>query len=469
MPRKRSGMVGTAVVAPQLRGWLKAACVSDRSVYLLIGSMLFFSATSHEVVQYPDSGGYLAWGSGSFGKFSLTGESIRAWPTMLIFLGGPTLGVALQYSVYAFACAEFCKSLKRLVSPPWQVPIVSLALLFLLARNSIQWQSIVLSEGLTNSLTVLAVAYAIRFADEVRVRHFAIAVAAAGLAFVNRPTQAPLLALVGAFGVVILLKRSEIRSAAAMLALVLISVFYGLALNANINDHWAEGASGFTRSSVNFSFLTASGARDSRPDQLFSALRADPDVPRCITSIRADMDDGPFAFQNDLAATCPRDVAWINDSFQRWYLSYLIRNPGYIFFTAAQSLGVTGASWTDYAEPWSPVPPAIEYLFTGIRSFPALFPAMAIWFVASALGLVMAVRHNRRVSRIIKGHPRQIALAIIVFVASAGSIVLANLQMNIEMTRIGKGGATGVFLAYLLFGTGLISAVGRSKESESIS
>lgn len=235
-----------------------------------------------------------------------------------------------------------------------------------------------------------------------------------------------------------------------------VALTYAVGVNAAISSHWAASESNFTaasgieRTSVGYFFLTATGigdARDERADRLYEALANDPNIPPCVTGSRPVWEECVHCSIPRFAETCPVGVRWVNEEFQAWYIRFLLREPRYSLGLAGDALWQGAQQEVRYATPWSPVPPVVEKVFTGVR-----FP-MTIGTLGPALfiGSVAALRRLRRAHDEFGTESRIVDVGLLaILMASALSVLLANFQMNMEVGRISQPGVLGVFLAVIL-------------------
>lgn len=445
--------------ASQSREGLKraGALVTNR---WFLASVLLCVAISSPVRMFPDSGGYLTSGEGAFGQFSLTGKGIRAWPTVLLFRLGPTVGVGLQYAIYFVVVALLLQVVARLTSGRIRTCLLVGLMLLLLNRNTVQWHSIVLSESLTLSLTLLSVALLFSFVlYQPKFVNGALSITIAGLMLVNRPTMIPLFLLISVAIPLVLVRRGSRLTALITGLLAVATLSYATFVNHNIDNFWSQGSSGFTRSSVSFVFLTAEDipahplaprARQWPSDVLFSALAEDAGVPPCLTSIRSSWIDCPYCFQQEIADSCPRDVVWINEEFSTWYAKFLVSRPDRTMLMSALSLGFDASKESRYAFPWSPVPPLIEKMFTGAK-YPIPIPPLPLWF--GAVMVVLAKRSAARRSRHaagIAGDRGRLAIVWLTLVASTLSVMIPTVVLPAELDRTASSAMVGIYASLLL-------------------
>lgn len=409
---------------------------------------------------FPDSGGYLTTGADAFGQFSFTGKGIRAWPTVLLFRLGPTVGVGLQYAIYFVAVALLLQVVTRLTSGRVRTCLLIGFMFLLLNRNTVQWHSIVLSESLTLSLMLLSVALLFSFVlCQPKFANGVLSITIAGLMLVNRPTMIPLFVLISVSIPLVLVRRGRRLTALITGLLAVATLSYATFVNHNIDNFWSQGSSGFTRSSVSFVFLTADdipgppilpGARQWPSDVVFFELAEDAGVPPCLTSIRSSWIDCPYCFQQEIADSCPRDVVWINAEFSSWYAKLLVSRPDRTIWMSALSLGFDAAEGSRYAFPWSPVPPVIEKMFTGVR-YPIPIPPQALWFGAVILALRKraAVRYSRPAAGL-AGDRGRLAIVWLTLVASTLSVMIPAVVLPAEVGRTASSAMVGIYVSLLL-------------------
>jgi len=432
-----------------------------RGLPFVVVAVGVFALVSSPVIFRPDSRGYLLRGDTPFGEaygsLSFFGDALRPWPTVLVFVAGPTIGVIAQYALYVTAVLLFCRVARRVSLPRAGTFALIASLALLLNRNSIQWLSIVHSEAVTAVLTIVTIAAVLLFLlPDGKPWLAVLAVSAAGLSVVNRPTQLPLFLVAAILVAVESGRRQRIRQTVSILILAGVALIYAVGVNAAISSHWAASESNFTaasgveRTSVGYFFLTATGigdARDSRSDRLYEALVNDPSVPPCVTEARPVWEECVHCSIPRFADSCPIGVAWVNDDFQAWYARFLLQDPTYSLSLAADALWQSAQQEVRYADPWSPVPPLVEKVFTGVR-FPVTIGTLG---PAALIGAVVALARLRRprVGSIRESRTLDIAL-LAVLAASLVSILLANFQMNMEVGRISQPGVLGTFLAVIL-------------------
>lgn len=426
-----------------------------------VAAVGMFALLSSPVTFRPDSRGYLLRGETPFGEtygsLSFFGDALRPWPTVLVFVAGPTIGVIAQYVLYFTAVLLFCRAVRRVSSPRAATIALIASLALLLNRNSIQWLSIVHSEAVTAVLTIVTIAAVLLFlCPDGQLWLAVLAVTAAGLAVVNRPTQLPLFLVVAILVVVESGRRRQIRQTLSIFVLAGVALLYAVGVNAAISSHWAASESNFTaasgveRTSVGYFFLTATGigdARDSRSDRLYEALVNDLSVPPCVTESRPVWEECVHCSIPRFADTCPIGVEWVNEDFQAWYARFLLQEPKYSLSLTADALWQSAQQEVRYATPWSPVPPVVEKVFTGVR-FPVTIGTLG---PAALIGTVVTIARLRRPRDGSARANRIVDIALLAILgASLMSILLANFQMNMEVGRISQPGVLGTFLAVIL-------------------
>ena len=433
----------------------------DQIWAIAISVALVAALTSSAPTSSPDSGSYLLSGPGSFGQFSFTGQSLRPWPSVLPFLLGPHIGITFQYILYGFACFLFLISLRSISTSP-RIHLLQLAaFVFLLSRNNLQWQSSVLSEGCIHSLTILSISSTVLFfANEEQFRWAFLACVSSSVLMLVRPSSLPLaIALILACILKVAITRKGV-AAFVLLATSFSLTMYSFTVGDQTNDYWKDvpevSSYGATRLGMHFGYLTAEGRHDAleiasqlrRSNHLFETLESDPNVPSCLTTIRAEY-GCPHCLSKRLEeAGCSAGIAWANERFLGWYARFLASNPGYVLDTAIWAIGWQSSFRMGGHTPWSPVPEIVERLTTGFAS-PFPFPIIGFWYAAVLYLLVKRI-FCADSARTRWDLTRRALLPLIIWCGSAFSIVFSALLMNFDVGRISRFGGISSVMAVIL-------------------
>lgn len=426
-------------------------------------ALLLLIAASAPIRFFPDSGGYLLHGEMAFGKLSFSGDAIRAWPTVLVFSLGVRVGVVIQYLIYGIAVVTFTRSIRALTYGWQRIALTFLTIGFLLSRPMMQWHAAVLSESLTLSLVILSLSFFVRFVILRSGHLLGLACIASSLVMaLNRPTLVPLFVLLSGCVVMECIRRKRYLIAALKILLTFSFSIYLASANQAISTSWSAGG-GFANTSFMFAYMTAdygsladqidgsslsqrirSSVRSEASDELFEAFSGDPDVPSCLTNVRSDP-SCKYCHGEVIVESCPRDVSWLNNNFSAWYARFLVEHPTRTLKLSALAL-FDGAQFAQYAFPWSPVPPALEKVFTGFE-FPLPFPALAVWIFMVPV-FQMWIRRNKVDSDGFEkpGEQGSWWIMLIVLLGSLAGVILPGLMIGFDLGRLSSAGVASCYL-----------------------
>jgi hypothetical protein len=200
----------------------------------------------------PDSGGYLVGNtSTSWGNISFTGESSRAWPTLLFYSITNSLDskIFLQTVLYLIAVSFFLLVTVARNRNTLSVVTTLLICILFLSNNTFQWNAAILAESTTLSFTLIGLTFYILTA--IRTHHSAIFLVSGtfflALASLVR-AQLLISMIIIVFGLVIL-KKNKVLSYVGIFT-VLVTFGYVSYVNTNINETWGTGSSQATRNTV---------------------------------------------------------------------------------------------------------------------------------------------------------------------------------------------------------------------------
>jgi hypothetical protein len=379
----------------------------------------------------PDSGGYLVGNtSTSWGNISFTGESSRAWPTLLFYSITNSLDskIFLQTVLYLFAVSFFLLVTVARNRNTLSVVTTLLICILFLSNNTFQWNAAILAESTTLSFTLIGLTFYILTA--IRTDHSAIFLVSGtfflALASLVR-AQLLISMVIIVFGLVIL-KKNKVLSYVGIFT-VLVTFGYVSYVNTNINETWGTGSSQATRNTVSYYFLTATETKnDSLTTRLFQSLP--PDAPQCLKSEESRAPfvsaPGPYVFQSQQYLRCALGVQWLNENFFSFYSKFLLQNPIQIFESSRTYLP-DSISAIKYAEVKGPIPSWIEDFWkTGSNGGVDTTPFYS-WIFLSMFRILSQVR---------KGGDIRLFTLSSIWLGMFISLVVTYLFMNAETSRI---------------------------------
>jgi hypothetical protein len=281
-------------------------------------------------VDAPDAAGYRV-PKDNFLNFSLTsldGHSIRPW--------GVTIWMALWPSDRGILIAQVALSIVAWVALAVTVAdgienrvarrvVAFLVLLVSCTGQVIAWDANMLSESVSVSTGVLALAAIIRFTRQPSWPRAGLVVLAALWFSMTRPNIFPvLLAWALALVVVGLLRRQVVLWGAVAGALVLTSL-YAYVYNVRSDDTWREKM-GVTRTTIAYAYPIAANNPVAK-DVLADVRKSD--APRCMIPATPSQvsSKGTTRWVHKTAAVCPGMDAWATENWTRWWASWLIHHP----------------------------------------------------------------------------------------------------------------------------------------------
>ncbi|MFM9150509.1 MAG: hypothetical protein ACKORA_08615, partial [Solirubrobacterales bacterium] len=420
---------------------------------------------------------------------SLSGNSIRAWPSVLLFSLLPTNGLralvqVLLYGgawslVVLFIISRYSGAIRALVGSA--VVVLSLTPLFF------EWNITLLAESLTISFLVGATGLVLlSLITESSSRRFYLVMGATLLVCLAGINRLPafifflpiFFLLIDGFRSDATGRRKWVIGGGVAVLLLLYPLWY----NARTDDWWSRGhvwwASGFpervaenadgepeglTRSAWNFVILSsenASGGANEFSDTLFDSVLEE--TGPCITryrgrllastsgvaaklldtGVRTDVSTAknPFDQIKRVAEECPGAAAWLNENFSSYYLGFLLSHPR----LTTQHLLWTFRSITlsDGVNPVDTVLPVpVQQLVQGSQTENSLNTPLNAWLVVALL-LMVAVLVLR-----IPNRSRVWTLAWLTAATALGSTAISNLMIAYDLDRITSPSVAVLFVS----------------------
>lgn len=448
---------------------------------LWIGAL--YSLFRSNVVFQPDTPSFF------WSDVSLSGKSIRAWPSVLLFSVLPTNGLRglVQVLIYGgawslvvvFIVSHYRGSIRALAGSA--VVVLSLAPLFF------EWNITLLAESLTISFLVAAAGLIfLSLITESSSGRFYLVLGGAllvCLASVNRLTA--FIFFVPIFFLLIDGFRSDVAGRRKWViggGVAILLLLYPLWYNARTDDWWSRGhvwwapgfpervaedaegkPEGLTRSAWNFVILSsenASGGGNEFSNTLFDSVTEE--TGPCITRYRGKLltsnegvagkllDTGvrivpkssrnPFDQIRRIAEDCPGAAAWLNENFSTYYLGFLVSHPR----LTTQHLLWTFRSITQ-SDGFNPVdtilPLPVQQLVEGSQAVNSLNSPLSAWLIVALL-LVASVVLLR-----VRDRSRVWTLAWITVLTALGSIAATNLLVPLDLDRIASPSVAILFVS----------------------
>jgi hypothetical protein len=409
---------------------------------------------------FPDSPGYFSEPPKLEGYFSLTGNSLRAWPSVLLFwvFDSNFQRTFIQSLLYAASWSLLLLAFTNDKSVKYKLFTSIPLILFAISPLALQWNMMLLAESLSISLIVFSIA-AIRFAisfkkkDGIKILKLNLYWLLSGtltlsIAAVNRPSLLPMLIIPIYLWFISVKQKLHTLNWNLFGALVLLAcLIYPITYNTTTNNYWSNENGRVSRTSLNFILNTAKDG----PAPNWANAQWDyviKKAPKCITEgpyyLRASAIPGdPMGawYVADLITYyCPEGTLWLNQNFTYEYLNFIFDNPkpAVVYFS---KLGTQIAEPTGYVFN-SILPKWLDGLFQNSSLKRGISPVI-IWLGASAIAfLIISLRSKwRQINE---------QFAFLIFLGGALSISLTLLMISTESTRIAIPATTALYIGTIL-------------------
>jgi len=310
------------------RPWIGDPVV--RAMVLVYPLVRLLGVIAAAPVNAPDADGYRVPNDNflNFSLVSLDGHSIRPWGvTIWMALWPSNRGILLgQVALSVVAWAALAVTVAKGIEHPVFRRVMAFVLLLLSCTAQVTaWDANMLSESVSVSTGVLALAAVIRFTRQPSWTRAGVLVLAALWFAMTRPNVfTVLLAWAVAMVVVGVLRRQIVLWGAVAGALVLTSL-YAYVYNVRSDDTW-RAVMGVTRTTIAYAYPIASN--NPVAEDVLADVRAS-DAPRCmIPATPGDVSrHGTTRWVHRTAETCPGMDAWATDNWTRWWAGWLLHHP----------------------------------------------------------------------------------------------------------------------------------------------
>jgi hypothetical protein len=300
-------------------------------------------------------------------NLSFTGQALRRWPIVLVntFLGNDSLQILAQSIFSILAWSILVITLGKIT----RVSAYSLILITTLSASPqvVSWNSIHLSESYAISSGILTLCFLILYE---RKKSFPIFMAIClSLFFFLNTKPSNYLAFLAICSFMVLLKssRSALRSLeinwvkTSILGLVIL--YSGiLAINQSTSDLQTDGHG----ESYSAAQAVAVISNVNPLANVVSQSLTKTGNIKCLTQFS---DQTPEEVTNSLKNECHTDEKWLTEDFQKWYISFIVRNPEYVFKTIATGFTAGNSPYTLYGGSISILPDPVTSLFFGERNY----------------------------------------------------------------------------------------------------
>lgn len=399
----------------------------------------------------PDTNGYrlpTQTGWFEFDLVSFSGHSTRPWPLTVLYGIGPNDAsrVLLQFAVATAAWGLLLLAIGTRTR--WHGGAAAVTMALALSPGVSNWDAVLLGESILTSATAAAVAGVLLVLRGHRVSGLGLAAGAAAFLVICRPVFAPLALLLALVAVIPLARERRARFVAVSVAAVMVlTVAYAAAYNAEIDRQWGRDAGAphlNGRTVQQFAIL----AHFEQGPMLIGRMIRD-GAPECLETTPETRLPAWEMWHAQLV-DCPDGLRWVSDNFTGWLVRYLATHPNDArdYFRLATA-GVSHERMDGTGSLPSPVPPAVSHVLFGDESHDAI----------AALGIVTAavLVYRRR-------FPRWPVSGLV----AAGVVALAGTALfsALDIARVGFSAAVLVRLGLLLCVLDAVSEPSRGDVAE---
>lgn len=292
-------------------------------------------------VYFPDSPGYSNGKFLNFDLVSLSGQSLRAWPTPLLYSILPNINFISASQLLISGLAWFwliLNSVALLNTKRYQIILLFTMLLFSSSTFLIQWDTVALGTSLLISTTVLVVAQLLRvLRNSFNSIDIGILICLVILLSIEKFSNIPLSIGISITLIIAAAKQMSKKSIAAISAFAFIGLSYSIMVGSNVDRSWSGSYSGTT-------LLWQLGDQSPVAQSFKDFLATKPEVPPCIY-VAAPYQDLNSSI-GEVLNSCDEGLEYIRLDLQKNFIMFAISHPFQI--VKLSSLGF-GAYFTNSA------------------------------------------------------------------------------------------------------------------------
>ena len=348
----------------------------------------------------PDSSSYKSSTFPDFSLVSFSGDSVRAWPTTLLFALAPNNSVVMLLQMAISAGAWSFLGITLLRDLRGSGPRLTFSLAFLVIACSpqlIQWETVILGQSLMISTLTMMIALAFRFRNKGDSYKLLLSGLFLTSLFLIQKSSNILLSVLFLLIFTLLNYRSRKVSLRVLTIFISLALFtYSVYVGNNINKSW----SGTTYSGK--TILLHLGGQSPAADEFVNFLEQSTKAPNCLYA------DAPFANIDSGVDKVLKDCQGVEEYLSRNstidLARFLISNPVSSLKMLSIGIGaVTTDSASHYGKAISLFPNTVNSLFFGsvnpdfrfndvqdqVQAFNSLSESEPIWIYSPALLLLI--------------------------------------------------------------------------------
>lgn len=390
--------------------------VQHQSTVLLIVSsrVISFLAFPNASI-LPDSGSYAPKGFLDFSLVSLSGHSVRGWPTPLLFalLPNNSFRILSLLTISAVCWAYLAKVLLKRVEGEKRKWLTVLAIASIsCSPNIIQWDNAILGQSLLLSNVVVLVALVINYFGPHRNWKIApLIILTSSFLVIQKSSNTPIFLIVTSLVISLgWMERTNLKNAFLVVLMIICSI-YSFSVGIQVDKFWSDVT--YSGKSV----LWSLGGQSPAAMDFKRYLASETDAPPCIYL------DAPYANididMSKVINSCPESHKYIRDVITYDFIKFLASNPKDIVKLEAIGFGASlSNSASNYGRAVGILPTGFYSITQGgvnpdlrftksqdqIQAFNALktgepiwiFAPGLLWILLSILTLVSKIKSSER-------------------------------------------------------------------------
>ena len=314
-----------------------------------------------------DSAQYGAVQPRNWDLLSFTGQSLRNWPTVLLYLlfASDTAKVFFQFLISFFAAVIMLVQISSQFKGSARILLILLFASFITTPQIVNWNSVLLSESLLLSITILFVASLRTFSSSNSMLGFWPLLVTSYLWCILKTTNVLLIIFILISSAVLIgIRVNRLRFSQRSLMR-----FGGcLALGGLFAVTWLNQPNQEFNREINYRTYTAIAVLtdvNPRAAALHSELSK-------VSELKCLQIGNPKSYEfyaSKLGGECQESKLWVSENFYMWYAQYLLSHPQEAVQLAAAGFIAGNTPVSLYAPNLSILPKPVQDLFFGERNF----------------------------------------------------------------------------------------------------
>jgi hypothetical protein len=298
---------------------------------------------------------------------SFTGQSLRNWPTVLLYLlfASDTAKVFFQFAISFFAAVLMLVQISAQFKGKIRILLIVIFASFVTTPQIINWNSVLLSESLLLSITILFIASLRKFVSSDSKLAFWPLLVTSYLWCILKTTNVLLLIFIlCSLAVLIGIRTNRLRINQRSL----MRLSGCLALGSLFVVTWLNQPNQEFNREINYRTYTAIAVlTDVNPRA--AALHFELSKVSELKCLEIGNPKSYEFYASKLGGECQKSKLWISENFYKWYAQYLLSHPQEAVQLAAAGFIAGNTPVSLYAPNLTILPKPVQDLFFGERNF----------------------------------------------------------------------------------------------------